>query len=220
MGSRILIAEDDPSIALALKDDLELEGYAVEVVGDGLEAVERVRRAVPDLLILDLMLPGKSGYDVCRDIRLHDRDLPILMLSARSQEAEKVLGLEMGADDYVTKPFSPLELRARVKTLLRRRPSGRHRQIGPVIVDLERFTASADERDLELTPIELRLLVTLGGVDGRACTRSALLDEVWGSDVVVTDRTVDTHVSSLRAKLSGTAIRIESVRGVGYRLVT
>jgi DNA-binding response OmpR family regulator len=219
MNERILIVEDDAAIALGLEDDLSMEGYHVSVVSDGIEGAEKAIDEAFDLVILDLMLPGKSGYDVCREIRRKQPSLPVLMLTARSQEAEKVLGLEMGADDYVTKPFSPLELRARIKALLRRsNVTGRVRTIGRLSVDLDRYVATVDGGDIELTPIELRLLVALDENRGRALTRDEILTRVWGESVIVSDRTVDTHVANLRAKIRAAGVEISSVRGVGYRV--
>lgn len=219
MKERILIVEDDRAIALGLEDDFSLEGYQVVVAYDGIDGAKRAVDDAFDLVILDLMLPGKSGYEVCREIRKKRPSLPILMLTSRSQEAEKVLGLEMGADDYVTKPFSPLELRARVKALLRRsNVTGRIRTVGRLLVDLDRFAASLDGAELELTPIELRLLVALEDHRGRTLSRDEILTLVWGESVVVSDRTVDTHVANLRAKIREAGVEIRSVRGVGYRI--
>ena len=220
MSARILIVEDEPAIALGLRDDLELEGYRVEVVDNGPAAVKLACAESFDLLLLDVMLPGKSGYDVCREIRGKKPDLPIIMLTARSQEAEKVLGLEMGADDYVTKPFSPLELRARIKALLRRSQASQPTSytFASLVVNLERMEVLDGERPIELTSLEFRLLTALIKNAGRVLSRARILDLVWGTNAVVTDRVIDTHIANLRKKLeSNGSQHISSIRGMGYR---
>ena len=226
MKSRILIVEDEASIAMGLKDDLELEGYEIEVVSDGNDAVAAIGSRSYDLMLLDVMLPGKSGYDVCREVRTQNPQLPIIMLTAKSHEAEKVLGLEMGADDYVTKPFSPLELRARVKAVLRRSQASKRASyaLGPLEVDFDRMEVRSGGARVDLTALEFKLLVALIQHEGRVLSRNRLLDIVWGSDIVVSDRVVDTHVANLRKKLgSEGSAHISSIRGVGedvrpYRL--
>ncbi len=212
--------EDEPAIAIGLKDDLELEGYSVDVSGDGIEAAKMALGEAYDLIILDVMLPGKNGYDVCREVRQKKPDLPIIMLTARSHEAEKVLGLELGADDYVTKPFSPLELRARIKALLRRsaRTEILHYRFGDFVLDLERMELKHNERIIELTALEFKLLGTLVRNAGRVLNRDQLLDLVWGSNAVLTDRVIDTHIANLRKKLEPSGSEhILSIRGIGYR---
>ena len=177
MSARILIVEDEPAIALGLRDDLELEGYRVEVADNGNAAVSLACAEPFDLLLLDVALPGKSGYDVCREIRSKKPLLPIIMLTARSHEAEKVLGLEMGADDYVTKPFSPMELRARIKALLRR-SQGSHPTsyaFSSIVVNLERMEVLDGERPIELTSLEFRLLTALLQNAGHVLSRDRLL---------------------------------------------
>jgi len=218
----ILVVEDDPGIALGLEDDLKLEGYDVEVARDGETALARARERRFDLIVLDLMLPHKDGYQVCRELRHGGMDAPIIMLTARTQEAEKVLGLEMGADDYVTKPFSPLELRARIKAVLRR-ASGEaptvHR-FGDVEVDFGRCELRRGGRVIELSSLELKLLAAFIQGRGRVLSRDQLLDAAWGRGVHVTDRAVDNHVVALRRKIEPDPAEpryITSVRGMGYR---
>ncbi len=220
MSARILIVEDEAAIALGLRDDLELEGYQVQVVDNGNAAVDLACAEPFDLILLDVMLPGKSGYDVCREVRGKKPDLPIIMLTAKSHDAEKVLGFEIGADDYVTKPFSPLELRARIKALLRRSQGSQPTSFAfsSVVVNLERMEVLDGERPIELTSLEFRLLTALIQNSGLVLSRDRILDLVWGADVVVTDRVIDTHIANLRKKLEPNGSKhISSIRGMGYR---
>jgi len=218
----ILVVEDDPGIALGLEDDLKLEGYDVEVARDGETALQRARERRFDLIVLDLMLPRKDGFQVCRELRHGGMDAPIIMLTARTQEAEKVLGLEMGADDYVTKPFSPLELRARIKAVLRRTSGDTPRiyRFGDIEVDFRRCEVRREGRVVELSSLEFKLLGAFIRSRGRVLSRDQLLDAAWGSDVHVTDRAVDNHVVDLRRKIEPDPAApryITSVRGMGYR---
>jgi len=219
---RILVVEDEPAIAICLKGDLELEGYTVEVTADGVSAVARAREHPLDLILLDVMLPGKDGFEVCRELRRGGVSTPIIMLTARTEEAEKVLGLELGADDYVTKPFSPKELRARIKAMLRRAggaPAEAYR-FGEVELDLGRCELRRAGRQVETTPLELKLLACFLRSRGRTLTRDQVLDEVWGPGVFVTDRVVDNHINHLRRKIEPDITHpryLVSVRGVGYR---
>ena len=220
--SRILIVEDDAGIALGLEDDLKLEGYDVEVARDGETALVRARERSFDLIVLDLMLPHKDGYQVCRELRHGGMDAPIIMLTARTQEAEKVLGLEMGADDYVTKPFSPIELRARIKAVLRRtsRDAPAVHRFGDVEVDFGRCELKRKGQVVELSNLEFKLLAAFIQSRGRVLSRDQLLDAAWGSGVHVTDRAVDNHVVDLRRKIEPDPAEpryITSVRGMGYR---
>ena len=220
MNTRILIAEDEPAIALGLRDDLELEGYQVDVVDNGNDALLKAGNENIDLLLLDVMLPGRSGYDVCRELRSIKPDLPIIMLTARSHEAEKVLGLELGADDYVTKPFSPLELRARIKAQLRRSQSFQSSSyaFSTLQVNLDRMEVLDGNRPIELTALEFKLLTALIQNAGRVLSRDRILDLVWSTNVVVTDRVIDTHIANLRRKLEPNgSSHISSIRGTGYR---
>lgn len=214
---RILVVEDEPTLAQGLENDLKLEGYEVEVVGDGQSAFERATVKPFDLIVLDVMLPRKDGFEVCRELRRAGHRTPIILLTAKAQESDKVLGLELGADDYVTKPFSPRELRARVKALLRRAASELPEvyQFGDVELD---FTRAG--KPVEITPLEFKLLAALIRHRGRVLSRDKLLDEVWGRGVFVTDRVIDTHVTNLRKKIEpelATPRYVVSVRGVGYR---
>ena len=221
---RILIVEDEPGIAFGLESDLQTEGYAVALVGDGAEAVRRAGAEPFDLILLDVMLPNKDGFEVCRELRRGGLNTPIILLTAKAQEAEKVMGLDVGADDYVTKPFSPRELRARIRALLRRAaPDGGKPKIyrfGACELDLVRFELRRDGLRLDATTTELKLLAAFVRQRGRVLTRDQLLDEVWGTGIAVTDRAVDNYIVSLRKKIENepTAPRyLISVRGMGYR---
>ena len=219
---RILIVEDESSIAGLLSDDLSLEGYEVVSAGDGEAALAALASAPFDLVILDLMLPGKDGFEVCREIRRAGLTLPIIMLTAKTQESDKVMGLEIGADDYVTKPFSPRELRARVKAALRR-AAGEAPEVyrfGRVEVDFGRRELRCAGKPVEVTTIEFKLLSAFIRHRGRVLSREQLLDEAWGRGVFVTDRAVDTHVVNVRRKIEpdpATPRYLVSVRGAGYR---
>ena len=218
--SRILIVEDEVDIALGLEDDLRVEGYEVEVARDGETGFRRGREGSWDLILLDVMLPGKDGFDVCRELRRHGVQTPIILLTAKAQEAEKVLGLELGADDYVTKPFSPRELRARVKAVLRRFSRPDVCRFGNVEVDFARAEVRRAGQTLEVTPIEFKLLSVFIQRRGRVLSREQLLDAAWDRDVHVTDRAVDAHIVNLRRKIEPQPAEpkfLLSVRGLGYR---
>jgi DNA-binding response OmpR family regulator len=220
--SRILVVEDEPSLALGLEDDLKLEGYEVEVARDGETASRRAREQSFDLIILDVMLPRKDGFEVCRELRRAGLRTPVILLTAKTQESDKVLGLELGADDYVTKPFSPRELRARVKAVLRR-AAGEMPEIyrfGDVEVDFTRCELRRAGRAVEMTPIEFKLLAAFIRHRRHTLSRDKLLDEVWGRETFVTDRVVDTHITNLRKKIEPKPSEprfLVSVRGMGYR---
>jgi two-component system alkaline phosphatase synthesis response regulator PhoP len=219
--TRILVVEDDPSIALALEDDLVLEGYDVTVARDGEEAVTQAKPGQFDLILLDLMLPGKDGFHVCRELRHAGVRTPIIMLTAKVNEAEKVRGLDLGADDYVTKPFSPAELRARIKSVLRRAAlSPQLYRFGDIEADFERFELRRAGAPVHVTPIELKLLGALVRHRGQVLRRAFLKEEVWGPEVFMTDRVIDTHIMNLRKKIEADPAEpshLVSVRGVGYR---
>jgi DNA-binding response OmpR family regulator len=220
--ARILVVEDEPPLALGLEDDLKLEGYEVEVVRDGETASRRVREQSFDLIILDVMLPHKDGFEVCRELRRAGLRMPVILLTAKTQESDKVLGLELGADDYVTKPFSPRELRARVKAALRR-AAGEMPEIyrfGDAEVDFTRCELRRGGRAVEMTPIEFKLLAAFIRHRGQTLNRSKLLDQAWGRETFVTDRVVDTHITNLRKKIEPKPSEprfLVSVRGMGYR---
>jgi two-component system alkaline phosphatase synthesis response regulator PhoP len=229
--TKILVVEDEPGIAFSLEIDLETEGYQVTVVADGAEAVPRAMSETFDLILLDVMLPNKDGFEVCRELRHRGLKTPVILLTAKTHEAEKILGLDVGADDYVTKPFSPRELRARIRAHLRRsspqakdqEPSDGHRDVhrfGPCELDLDRFELRRNGLGVDTTTTELKLLAAFVRNRGRLLTRERLLDEVWGTGISVTDRVIDNHVVALRKKIEDepTAPRfLISVRGLGYR---
>jgi len=220
--SRILVVEDEPGIALGLQDDLQIEGYEVELIADGMEASRKARKEAFDLILLDVMLPGKDGFDVCRELRRAGLKTPIIMLTAKAQEAEKILGLDLGADDYMTKPFSPKELRARIRAALRR-SGGEAADVygfGDVEVDFTRCELRREGRAVETTPTEFKMMTTFVRNRGRLLSREKLLDDAWGRDTFVTDRVVDNHIVSLRKKIEpepGNPRYLISVRGMGYR---
>ena len=221
--TRILVVEDEPAIAQALEDDLTLEGYQVVVLRDGRAAVTKARDEAFDVILLDIMLPGKDGFEVCRELRRGGLRTPILMLTARAQESDKVLGLETGADDYVTKPFGVRELRARIAALLRRSQAGvalPSVRIGEAEVDFSRGEIRRGGHTTPLTPIEYRLLQAFIRARGRILTREQLISEAWGPNTFVSDRVVDNHIGSLRKKLEPDASDpqyLRNVRGLGYR---
>jgi DNA-binding response OmpR family regulator len=223
MSARILVVDDEPGIVDLVSYGLRREGYDVESVGDGREALERAREEQFDLILLDLMLPGMSGTDVCRTLR-GESDVPILMLTARDAEVDVVVGLEVGADDYVTKPFSMTELVSRVRAILRRReldrasPGGVVREAGGIRVDLARHEVTVDGTPIALTPSEYRVLTLLMTEPRRVFTRRQIMQHLWNSSFVADERTCDAHISNLRRKLGASADRIATVRGVGYRL--
>lgn len=222
--SRILIVEDDPAIAIALEDDLRLEGYSVEVAHDGEAASRRARETPFDLVLLDLMLPKKDGFEVCREIRRAGVASKILMLTARAEDTDKVLGLDLGADDYVTKPYSPKELRARIRALLRRDVSGqtgaRVIRFGDCEIDLDRAELRRAGKPVPVTPLEFKLLALFARRPGRVLTRRLLIDEAWGKETAITERVVDNQIANLRKKIEPSAAEpryLKSVRGIGYR---
>jgi len=220
--TRILVVEDEPGIALALEEDFKSEGYEVEVVEDGETASRRAREENFDAILLDLMLPRKDGYEVCRELRRAGVATPILMLTAKTHEAEKVLGLELGADDYVTKPYSPRELRARIKAVLRRTTGDLPAvyRFGDVEVDFGRRELRRAGRPVQTTPLEFKLLEAFVHRPGRVLSRQQLLDAAWGREVYVTDRVVDNQVNHLRCKIEPDPSHpryLISIRGIGYR---
>jgi len=222
--ARILVVEDERVIAAGLQDELLAEGYEVEVVGDGLAAEERARAGAFDLILLDVMLPKKDGFAVCRSLRASGSRTPIIILTARVQDSDKILGLELGADDYVTKPFNPAELLARVRAVLRRaRGEAEPAAVwehGDLRVDFVRLDAARAGRPLALTPTEFKILRHMVDNRGRAITFDQLLAHVWGDGVFMSDRVIYTHINNLRQKIEDEPSRprlIVSLRGVGYR---
>ncbi len=220
--TRILVVEDEPGIALGLEDDLTLEGYEVVVVRDGESGVARAKQGGFDVILLDVMLPKKDGFEVCRELRRGGIETPIIMLTAKTRDAEKVMGLELGADDYVTKPFSPAELRARIKAVLRRAASNAPdvARFGDVEADFTRFELRRGGEVVHVTPLELKLLAAFVRHTGEVLSRARLTDLVWGSGTAMTDRVVDTHVANLRKKIEPDPAHpryLIGVRGAGYR---
>jgi len=227
MSSRVLIVEDEPDIRELVVHHLKREGYQVSAAASGEEALRQVQAAPPDLVLLDLMMPAMDGLEVCRRLRQDPAtaSLPIVMLTAKGDEIDRVLGLEIGADDYVVKPFSPKELLARVRAVLRRsRPAGGAEplKLGALVIDLGTHTASVGGETLALTPKEFDLLRALIEARGRVLSREFLLDRVWGYSRAseIESRTVDVHVRRLRVKLGPEGRRILTVKSVGYRLDT
>jgi DNA-binding response OmpR family regulator len=220
--TRILIVEDEPSIALALEDDLRREGYVTELASDGDTAARSATTDKFDLILLDVMLPKKDGFEVCREVRRAGIEIPIILLTAKTQEAEKVMGLDLGADDYVTKPYSARELRARIKAHLRRGSAQQSEtfRFGDAELDFERCELRRNGKRIDLSALEFKLLSTFVRRSGRLMTREQLLDEVWGRGTNVTDRVVDNQVNNLRKKIEPEPERprfLIALRGLGYR---
>ncbi len=225
MSAHVMVVEDDEALATLLDYNLVKEGYQVSQISDGEEALHAIAEEKPDLLLLDWMLPGVSGIEICRQVRAMTavKDTPIIMLTARGEEADRVRGLRTGADDYLTKPFSMSELTARVQALLRRaRPSvaGDVATFGDIVLDRASHRVRRAGRELRLGPTEFRLLDALLRRPGRVFSREQLLDQVWGRDVYVEARTVDVHVGRLRKALNRRGERdpIRTVRSAGYAL--
>ncbi len=224
--SRILVVEDDPAILRGLTDNLKFESHEVLAAGDGETGYRLIQEKKPDLIILDLMLPKLSGYELCRRVRSEGLDTPVLILTARGGEADRVLGLDLGADDYVSKPFSVRELLARVRALLRRAHPPRalpdELRFDDVLVDFRRYEARKGNKALEMTRKEFGVLRLLAARSGEVVSRDELLNEVWGYEKYPSTRTVDNHIALLRAKLeddASTPRHVLTVHGVGYKLV-
>jgi len=221
---KILIIEDEESVLMALEDDLRIDGYQVSSAKDGLKGFSMAKEQGYDLIILDIMLPEMNGFEVCRQLRQTGITTPILILTAKSQEVDKVLGLELGADDYVTKPFSPRELRARVNALFRRVKQTQQGidlyHFGNVNVDFKKYEAEKEGRPIYLTALEFALLHFLIKHKDQVVSRDSILDTVWGDDVYVYPRTIDTHIANLRKKIEDDPENpkyIIGVRSVGYK---
>jgi DNA-binding response OmpR family regulator len=223
-ASRILIVEDDPSIRLGLQRSLSYEGFAVDIAKDGEEGLQKAFDAKPDLIVLDLMLPKVNGFEVCKTVRRYDPAIPIVILSAKGDEGDKVLGLDLGADDYVTKPFSVRELVARVKSALRRKKAhAGHVDVfeeGPLRIDFTGQTLHVEGKPQECTTREFNLLKLLIQSRGRVLSREKILEDVWGFDYEGTPRTIDNFINKLRGKIEKDAtnpVWIQTVRGTGYK---
>jgi two-component system alkaline phosphatase synthesis response regulator PhoP len=226
---KVLIVEDEPGLVLTLTDRLRSEGFEVESASDGMSGYEKALSGGFDLIVLDVMLPRKNGYDVCRDLRKQGVETPILMLTAKGETIDKVLGLKLGADDYLTKPFEVIELLARVEALLRRSPAhtnGRSAdafRFGPVTIDFKRAEVMRDNKPIELSAMEFKLLQHLVENRGVVHSRDQLLDAVWGYDAMPSTRTVDVHIAWLRQKLEPNPKHpafIQTVHGMGYKFVS
>lgn len=225
MKSRILVVDDEPEAVELVEFNLRQAGYAVTTAADGAEALKKARSQPPDLIVLDVMLPEMDGFEICKTLRLESvtSKLPIIMLTAKAAEIDRVLGLELGADDYLTKPFSPRELLLRIKKILARgvteeKPKEQLR-FGDLLVDLPRHLASWKGKTIDLTATEFKLLTVLAQRAGRVQSRDQLLRDVWEYDSLIDTRTVDTHMRRLREKLGPAANHLDTVRGVGYRFV-
>jgi two-component system, OmpR family, alkaline phosphatase synthesis response regulator PhoP len=224
MNELILLVDDEPSILQLARMYLERENFRVEAVGDGEAALETAASLRPALIVLDVMLPGLDGLDVCRRLRAQNDPVAILMLTARDEDIDKILGLEFGADDYLTKPFNPRELVARVKAILRRserviQADNSPIHIGDLTIDPASREIRLGERTLDLRTQEFDLLLTLASQRGRVLSREQLLQQAWGFDFYGQTRTVDVHIAHLRKKLAESRVRIETVTGIGYKLV-
>ncbi|MFK8043799.1 response regulator [Congregibacter sp.] len=224
-AGKILIVEDEPKIAQLLVDYLERDDFTVSVLHEGTDAVDTVKSEAPDFVILDLMLPGKDGLSICREVRQFS-NIPIMMLTAKVDEIDRLIGLEIGADDYVCKPFSPREIVARVRTILRRVQQSPAPQTDDIVryrevtLQVDKYECSVSEQRIELTPVEFRLLHGFMQRPGRVFSRDQLMDICYDDERVVSDRTIDTHIKNLRKKIEASADRvvIHSIYGVGYKI--
>lgn len=220
---RILLIEDEEDIAALIKLHAELAGFKLHVEVDGINGYRAVEREKPDLVILDIMLPGQNGFDVCRKIKNHSdlKNIPVVMLTAKDEEIDIILGLELGADDYISKPFSPKILFSKIKAILRRgkenEKSHKHLSFGDYQLDVERYILKKGEKSIAITLSEFGILKRLLSQQGKVLTRNQLLDDVHNDDALIVDRNIDVHVAALRKKLGPEFNWIETVRGVGYR---
>ena len=226
--NKILIIEDEEPIRMALEDDFQLENYEVVVASDGIDGLAKAVDPDIDIIILDIMLPGMNGFEICKKLRSQGIRTPVIMLTAKGQEIDRVVGLEIGADDYVTKPFSPRELQARVKAVLRRmetEPDDRRENLfrsSGLEVDFRQYICRKNDKEVNLTAHEFELLKFLIRNRGQVITRDELLDEVWGKDVFVTPHTIDTHMANLRKKIEddpSSPRLIISIRSIGYKFI-
>lgn len=219
MSGKILIVEDEPKLASLLADYLSASGFEPFSLGNGTEVVPWVREQMPDLILLDLMLPGRDGIEVCKDIRTFS-NVPIIMITARIEEIDRLLGLELGADDYICKPFSPREVTARIKAVLRRTQDGTAMRVQGLVLDDHSYRASLHGHDLELTAVEFKLLQFLAANPRRIYGRQQLMDKIYPDERIVSDRTIDSHIKKLRRKIESVdseAKLIHSVYSVGYK---
>jgi DNA-binding response OmpR family regulator len=219
----ILVIDDEPDLVELVQFNLKKDGYEVIIANNGQSGVEIAQKHVPNLIVLDLMMPGIDGLEVCRQLRgdTRTKQIPMIMLTAKAGEADRIVGLELGADDYVTKPFSPRELVARVRALLRRATSGQEtpsviRQ-GELLIDLTRHEVSYEGEQIVLTPTEFRILHFIAARPGRVLSRDQIIDAAVGNEMAVFDRTIDVHIAAIRRKLGKAGERIETIRGFGYK---
>jgi two-component system phosphate regulon response regulator PhoB/two-component system alkaline phosphatase synthesis response regulator PhoP len=224
MNTLIAVIEDEPDLAALVASHLRKEGFRVETFGDAERFLRFLQKKIPDLVLLDLMLPDMSGLDLCKTLKRTEewRSIPVIMATAKAEETDKILGLELGADDYVTKPFSLKELAARMRAVLRRSELSEPPTVleigGGLVLDAERFQVRRDGIALDLTSTEFKILRLLASKKGRVFSREQILDELWGHDKIVLDRTVDVHIKNLREKLGPAGGLIKNIRGVGYKV--
>jgi two-component system response regulator BaeR len=219
MSGKILIVEDEKKLAALLSDYLKQSGFETFCLDNGSDAVPWIREHTPDLIVLDLMLPGRDGLEICKDIRIFS-SVPVIMVTARIEEIDRLLGLELGADDYICKPFSPREVVARVKAVLRRTGGGQQIHVSGLVLDETRYLATLDGQELDLTAVEFKLLKFLAANPGRIYGRQQLMDRIYPDQRIVSDRTIDSHIKKLRKKIDGVCTGkelIHSVYGVGYK---
>ena len=219
MSGKVLIVEDEPKLASLLADYLKASGFDSVMIANGAEVVPWVREHKPDMVLLDLMLPGRDGMDICKDIRTFSH-VPIIMITARVEEIDRLLGLELGADDYICKPFSPREVVARVKAVLRRALDGQALEVQGLVLDEHRYKATLHGRDLELTAVEFKLLQFLASHPGRIYGRQQIMGKIYSDDRFVSDRTIDSHINKLRRKIETADPHmnlIHSIYGAGYK---
>ncbi len=224
MSKLVAVVDDEPDIVELITHHLEKEGFKVKGFYDGEGLLSYVRKELPDIIILDLMLPGIDGIEVCRSLKYDERtsSVPVIMLTAKGSETDRVVGLELGADDYIVKPFSPRELVARVKAVLRRttpkEEAPKITRIGDITIDSTKFEAKVKDKRIDLTPTEFRILEILASHKSWVFNRDQLLNKLWGHDKIVVDRTIDVHIRRLREKLGESGRMIKTIRGIGYKL--
>jgi len=222
MGNRIAVVDDEPDIIHLLSIHLKKAGFSVDSFLNGTSLLKFLAASIPDLVILDLMLPDLDGFELCKMMKNDSRysSIPVIMLTAKGQESDKVTGLELGADDYLTKPFSPRELIARVKAVLRRTTTSERGTlfIGGITIDSERFEVIVEQQPVTLTPVEFKILHLLAQNPGKVFSRERILDHLWGNEKAVIDRTVDVHIKNLRDKLGTAGDLVKNIRGVGYKV--